>query len=275
MVKRETYYAFNLYGPRLDDPPRAPPGLTDWNGYPLLPLIQALPFDRSDLATLSDESDIVKFGQVFDFRIDGDLRAEFLAFIDEFCVEKPSPASDEPRSDIRRDPDFITAAKYPFALRQMLRGLIGEDFAFCFELPYLVEAENDLLMSFELATQGYAKQSIQILRNVIEVTVAHAYFGVRGDDYYYLADNPDFRMPSLGGPKGMIHSLIEAHVMPERLAADCRGLYALMSKATHSRIAHLNPTLSESGIPVDWADLAPRVGAVLIELVLRLVMKGI
>jgi hypothetical protein len=275
VVKRETYFAYNLYGPRLSDPPGTPPGLNDWNGYPLSSLIQSLPFDRCDLTALSNESDVIQFGQVFDYRADSDLYAEFLAFIDEFNVRDPSLASSESCGDLRLDPDFVTAAKYPFALRQMLRGLIGEDFAFCFELPYLAEAEDDLLVSFELATQGRSKQSIQTLRSVLEVTIAHAYFGVRGEDYERLAANPDFRMPPFSRPKGMVHSLVEANVMPEMLAAECRSLYALMSRATHSHIGHLNPTLSESGIPTDWVELAPRVGVVLIELVLRLVMKGI
>jgi len=113
-------------------------------------------------------------------------------------------ASSESCGDLRLDPDFVTAAKYPFALRQMLRGLIGEDFAFCFELPYLAEAEDDLLVSFELATQGRSKQSIQTSRSVLEVTIAHAYFGVRGENHERLAANPDFRMPPFSGSKGMV-----------------------------------------------------------------------
>ena len=79
MVKRETYFAYNLYGPRLSDPPGTPPGLNDWNGYPLSSLIQSLPFDRCDLTALSNESDVIQFGQVFDYRVDNDLYAEFLA----------------------------------------------------------------------------------------------------------------------------------------------------------------------------------------------------
>jgi hypothetical protein len=275
LVKRETYFAFNLCGERLRDPPGTPPGLNDWHGYPLSSLIQSLPFDRSDLTTLNDESDVIQFGQVFDYRTDSDLCAEFRAFVDEFYVPNPSSASNESRSDVRLDQDFITAAKYPFVLRQMLRGLVGEDFAFSFELPYLIEAEDDLLVSFELAVQGHFKQSIQMLRSVLEVTIAHAYFGVRGEDHERLATNPDFRMPSFSRPKGMVHSLVEANVMPKMLASECRSLYASMSKATHSHIGHLNSTSSESGILTEWANLAPRVGAVLIELVLRLVMKGI
>jgi hypothetical protein len=275
MVKRETYLAFNLCGERFLDPPATPPGLNHWNGCPLTALIQSLPFDRSDLVTLNEESDVIQFASVFDYRTDSDLCAEFRAFIDEFCVPNRSSASSESDSDVRQDKNVITAAKYPFALRQMLRGLVGEDFAFCFELPYLIEAEDDLLVSFELAVQAQSKQSIQMLRSVLEVTIAHAYFGVRGEDYDHLVAISNFRMPSFSGPKGMVQSLVDSNVMPQTLAAECRSLYALMSKATHSHIGHLTAISADSGIPTAWAHLAARVGAVLIELVLRLLMKGI
>lgn len=275
MVWRERYLAFNLYAPRLLDPPRTPPGVESWHGYPLLSLIQSLPFIRSDLAAADPEADFIQFGAAFDFRPNSDLCAEFREFIVEFEKLRRSVNDTHPGPSIEQDQDFVTAAKYPFALRQMLRALVGEDFGFCFQLPYLIEAEDDLLVSFELAAQGYSKQPIQILRNVLEVTIAHAHFGLRGQNFEDLAASPDFRMPQFGGSNGMILALIKAGVMPANLAAECRSLYGRLSKATHSHIEIFTPNISDTGLSKDWAELTPRVGAVVLELILRLLMKGI
>jgi hypothetical protein len=114
-----------------------------------------------------------------------------------------------------------------------------------------------------------------MLRSVLETTVAHAYFGLRGEHFEYLANNPAFRMPPFGGPKGTIRVLAEAGVVPDKLSAECRSLYALCSKATHSHISSLTCRASEEALSTDWAELAPRIGAGMLELVLRLVMKGV
>lgn len=275
MVKREGYIIFNIFGPRLLDPPRAPAGLNNWDGYPLSDLIQLLPFARCDLAEIDERSDFIRFGRVFDYRHDSDLCREFLTFVEEFDQYLALSEPEERTHSFKDDQDFIHAAKYPFVFRQMLRGLIGNDFGFIAELPYLAEVEEDLLVSFELAAQRYYKQSIQMLRNALEQAIAHAYFGSRGEDYEHLASRSDFRMPSYGGQKGMLSILINTNVLSQEFADECRNLYALLSKMTHSHISHLSSTTYEEDAWEDWADLSARVGATILNIVVFIIKKGI
>jgi hypothetical protein len=100
-------------------------------------------------------------------------------------------------------------------------------------------------------------------------------FWVRGQNFEDLAASPDFRMPPFGGANGMILELIKAGVMPANLAGECRSLYGRPSKATHSHIDIFTPNMSDTGLSKDWAELTPRVGSVVLELILRLLMKGI
>lgn len=63
--------------------------------------------------------------------------------------------------------------------------------------------------------------------------------------------------------------------MPADLAGECRSLYGRLSKASHSHIEIFPPNMSDTDLSKDWAELTPRVSAVVLELILRLLMKGI
>ena len=274
MVKRERYGTFNVHVSSLFDPPAPQPGLDHWRGCSLLELTKSLPFEKTDMTEVGEQSDFIRFAGVFDYRVDSDLCDEFLDFVNEFH-SLTSLQPEEPFHDLTRNEDFVTAAKYPFVLRQILRTFIGQDYVFCIHLPYLVEAEDDLLASLELALLGYSKQAIQMLRSVLEVTIAHAYLGSRAEDYDYLVANPAFRMPAFGGTKGMVKYLIDNAVINNELANEGQNLYGLLSQATHSHIRQLNITRPIPGVSLRWSKLAPRVGAALLELLVRFVMKGV
>lgn len=230
-----------------------------------------VPFVVQPLDTIDAESDFIRFGDIFDYERGVDVVDEFREFLHELFRLSPDDPSVATEELVR----MASAAKYPFCLRRMLRGVVGEDMAFGAELPYLIEAESDLLAACALAGNAFWKQSLQLLRSVLEVAVAHAYFGLRGDDYFTLLQAPRFRMPPLVGRSGMLETLVLTQTVNDAFAHECRSLYALLSKRVHSHIHHLSVNESQDENSREWCELSGRVGTVLLRLVLFLLRKGI
>lgn len=74
---------------------------------------------------------------------------------------------------------IIAIMKYLFTIKRLLQYLVSDDSAFSYHLPFLTEALYDLECSFYIMKGGYFKQSLQTLRSVLEVTLLHAYFGLK------------------------------------------------------------------------------------------------
>jgi hypothetical protein len=271
MVKREIYGTYNVCIERLLDPPMAPRGLMRWHGMPIEELLRRIPFSIERPADIDDDSDFMRFGNVFDYERSIDLLDDFR----ELLIECFQLSLDDTMSDAAELAEIVSAAKYPFTLRRVLRGVVGEDMAFGFELPYLVEAESDLLAACVLAGQAFWKQSTQLLRSALEVAVAHAYFGLRGDDYHFLLTSTRFRMPAFKGRGGMLENLVQTQTIDESLAAECMTLYSELSERVHSHIHHLSVTESQHSDAVEWCQLCSKVGNVVLRLILMLLRKGI
>jgi hypothetical protein len=271
MVKREIYGAYNMCVERLLDPPMAPRGLMRWHGMPIEELLRRIPFSIERPADIDDDSDFIRFGNVFDYQQHIDLLNDFR----ELLIECFQLSLDDTLSASTELAEIVSAAKYPFTLRRVLRGVVGEDMAFGFELPYLVEAESDLLAACVLAGQAFWKQSMQLLRSALEVAVAHAYFGLRGDDYHFLLASPRFRMPAFKGRGGMLEQLVRTQTIDESLAAECRTLYSELSKRVHSHIHHLSVSEPQNPDAAEWCQLCSKVGDVVLRLILMLLRKGI
>lgn len=242
-----------------------------WHGMPIEELLRRIPFSVERPADIDNDSDFMMFGNVFDYERPIDLVGDFR----ELLVECFQLSLDDTMSEATELEAIVSAAKYPFTLRRVLRGVVGEDMAFGFELPYLVEAESDLLAACVLAGQEFWKQSIQLLRSAPEVTVAHAYFGLRGDDCHFLLASPRFRMPAFKGRGGMLENLVQTQTIDESLAAECRTLYSELSKRVHSHIHHLSVVEPQNSDAVEWCQLCSKVGTVVLRLILMLLRKGV
>lgn len=271
MIKREIYSAYNVCSERLLDPPLAPSGLTTWHGVPMDELLQRVPFLVEPPADIDHDSDFMRFGDLFDHGPSVDVLDEFQALLLDCFQFSP----DETTSEAQGLAGITGAAKYPFTLRRVLRGVIGQDMAFGYELPYLMEAESDLLAACTLAGHSFWKQSMQLLRSAIEVAVAHAYFGLRGDDYYRLLANSRFRMPMFKGRGGMLDTLVQSQVIDESFAEECGTLYAELSKRVHSHVHHLSVIEGQDVDAAEWCALCSGVGTAILRLIVMLLRKGI
>jgi hypothetical protein len=143
----------------------------------------------------------------------------------------------------------ISALKYPFVLKRMLQGLILDDTIYTYHLPFLIESASDLEASFLLIENDYFKQSLQTLRNVIELTLAHAYFGLQGLIYEDLDESIDFKMPALRhGKNSLLNSLKENLIVDTNLELEIIDLYQTLSGAVHSEIKLLNTVQNKNSI---------------------------
>lgn len=271
MIKREIYGAYNVCIERLLAPPMAPRGLAKWHGMPIEELMRQVPFAVEPPSAIDDNSDFMKFGSVFDYERPIDLLDDFR----ELLIECFQFSLDETMSEAPDLAGIASAAKYPFTLRRVLRGVVGEDMAFGFELPYLIEAESDFLAACTLAGHAFWKQSMQLLRSSLEVAIAHAYFGLRGDDYGRLAAVPRFRMPTFKGRGGMLENLVQTRTIDGPFADECSRLYDELSKRVHSHIHHLSVAAGCDADAAEWCDLCNRVGTAILQLILMLLRKGI
>lgn len=236
--------------------------------------LKFIPFKLSN-KKISSDLDVIKFLDYF---------TQYPDFFDNTSDFKEYLKSNNLYLSLDKFPDkdlknritnkIINALKYPFALQRMLQSLVASDTIFTFHLPYLNEAALDMEASFLLIEHGYYKQSLQSLRNVIEVTLAHAYFGLKGLDFYDIASTIDFRMPPLrGGNESLIRFLKENGIIDDNLESRIISLYKNLSGAVHSEIRTLNSFNNKSSID-QWYNIFVKTGELNLRLILRMINVG-
>jgi len=191
---------------------------------------QTLLFKESGLEEISEESDVMIFIDYFSFGFDNinDLR-EYIPSHELFNLTKDT---DNTEGILK----VITVLKYLFASKRVLQGLVLDDTVFSFHLPYLAEASYDLECSVDLIYRGYFKQSLQILRNVIEVTLTHAYYALNDMDYHDVLDSDDHRIPPV---KDLIRFLRTENLLTREMERKIFDLYKTLSGAAHSEVRKL------------------------------------
>jgi hypothetical protein len=163
-------------------------------------------------------------------------RESFNSWIQKFSAnvkEAVSSKSGTPTSisfDFLNDPFFGQAAKYLIAWERLINRTL-EDSVY-FSIAHVLESEDDLKCSFDLAANFYYKQSLQILRNFLEDLVLPIQFCDTPQEYTnWKADN--YRVPPLRGRDGLLKKMVDRNLLPSSLADTVSTLYGNLNGFVH------------------------------------------
>ena len=231
---------------------------------------KVLSFKEDTLEELNEETDAIIFVDYFSFELGFDNINDIKEYI--ATHEFYSLAKDIDNKEAVTK--IITALKYLFATKRILQGLVADDTIFSFHLPYLAEASFDLECSVTLIQEGYFKQSLQTLRNVIEVTLTHAYFSLHDMDYYDLVEAQDHRVPNL---KKMIIFLRTENLLTAEMERQTFELYKTLSGAVHSEVLKLNTGRNSADYNTfkEWYETFIKVARIHFTLIIRMIEIGI
>jgi hypothetical protein len=163
--------------------------------------------------------------------------------------------------------------KYLFAAKRVLQGLVASDTVFSFHLPYLTQACYDLDCSILLAKENYFKQALQTLRNVIEVSLTHAYFSFNDMGYDNLMESEDRRIPNF---RNLIKLLRTENLLTAEMERQLFELYKILSGAVHSEILKLNCSSSANYKTfLEWYDLYVKSVKLYFSIIIRLIEVGV
>lgn len=250
-----------------------PSGVDIWHGSTIDDLIGQLPFKEEVLSNIDAESDVVLFSETFTWMFGEDHPKTFSDFTKGTGLLDRSRATESKTTEAK----LVAALKYIFAIDNMIKGLTGEDMVFAVDLPYLAETVSDFHCSVVLIKSNYYKQALQNLRAALEVSVAHAYFGLQRMDFIQLNEDPDFRMPRFSSKRGMLAFLVNEGLLSSSEADGLKNIYAELSGAVHSEIRSLSVLESTIGSEREqaWCEYTSKVGDAVINITLRLLKRGV
>ncbi|MCW3109866.1 MAG: hypothetical protein JWQ09_4372 [Segetibacter sp.] len=235
------------------------------------PIKKLLPFKETNLYGITEDTDVIQFIDWFAF----DLAFNNIEDIKEFvytnsCYLFFKEYSSDPILEVK----LMTALIYLYASKRILQGLVADDTIFSYHLPYLAEAAFDLECSITLIETGYFKQSLQTLRNVIELTLAHAYFAVKDLDFEDLLEDTDKRIPPL---RQLIIFLRSEELLTAQLEQQIFDAYKFLSGAVHSEITKLNTgrTTTDNESFMDWYNAFIKAININMKTIIRMIEIGI
>ena len=232
-------------------------------------IVKLLPFSVSDLSEIDEDSDFIEFIEYFAFGLNFDHVEDFNEYVcsSDFYLFFKDIFTENTR-------ELILVLKYLYSVKRVLQGLVSDDSIFSYHLPYLAEASFDLECSLVLIKAGYFKQSLQTLRNVIEVTLTHGYFAIKDYDYFDLIETTDYRVPAI---KEMIIFLRSENLFIGDLEREIFELYKILSGAVHSEIIKLNTgcTPLNPATFKEWYHIFIRVSIIHLRLIMRMQEIGI
>jgi len=191
------------------------------------------PLKKQSLQSLNEDTDCIKIldsinGYSFDHL--SDLLEHIQT--DNFYLEISKNNGDE--STLIH---LCTTLKYVFLSKRLLQLFVADDTAFSFHLPFLTEAIQDIECSLYLMKGDYFKQSLQTLRNALEVTLLHAYFALNYLEDEELDNVLKQRQPPM---KEVIVNLRQFGVLTDKMEQQYFHLYKLLSSAVHSELSKLS-----------------------------------
>jgi hypothetical protein len=183
-------------------------------------------------------------------------------------------------SDVAENKDAYTLSllsttlKYLFLSKRLLQILVAEDTAFSFQLPYLAEATQDIEASLYLMKGGYFKQSLQTLRNVLEVTLLHPYLALNYLDHEDLREVMKQKHPAI---KEIIVNLRQFGLLTNKMEQQYFDLYRSLSLAVHSEVTKLTVynDFSNKHSFSEWYSSFVEVLELKVRTILRMVEIGI
>jgi hypothetical protein len=247
------------------------------SGYDVSNQRSFLPFKEDHILKVSKKTDFIEFIDFFTEEFNFNNTKNFKEYVRSNSLYKKFNKIGDIQIRETLINKVTSTLKYPFVLKRMLQGLILDDTIYSYHLPFLIESASDLEASFLLIENGYFKQSLQTLRNVIELTLAHAYFGLKGLSYEDLAESIDFRMPSLRyGKNSLLTFLKENLIVDSYLEVEIIDLYQTLSGAVHSAIRMLNTTQNKNTVEYfeKWYNHLMKTSETNLKAVLRMIEVG-
>lgn len=229
-----------------------------------------IPFQELQLDKVTADSDIISFIDYLSgdlgFNNENDLK-EYISNHDFFILTK-----DLKEHQITKI--VTTSLAYLFASKRVLQGLVTDDTIFSYHLPYIAEASYDLECSVALIQLGYFKQSLQTLRNVIEVTLTHGFYALQDIDYEDLLSLDEHKVPIL---KDIIRFLRTENLLSADVERQIFTLYKSLSGAVHSEIRKLNTTTNITDIVTlkEWYDFFAKTSVIHLVIIIRMIEVGI
>jgi hypothetical protein len=194
---------------------------------------EALLFKESEFEEINEETDVIVFVDYFSWELGFDNVSDIKEYIPSHEFFNLTKDTDNKEGIVK----VMTSLKYLFASKRILQGLVSDDTVFSFHLPYLAEASYDLECSLDLIYRAYFKQSLQILRNVLEVTLTHAYYALNDMDYHDVLESDDHRIPPV---KEIIRFLRKENLLTPEMERKIFDLYKTLSGAVHSEVGKLS-----------------------------------
>jgi len=167
------------------------------------------------------------------------------------------------------------AMNYPFALLMLQRAFRVEDEVNVNWVPTYDEAVEDLECAFFLCANCFYKQGLQILRNVIELSVVHAYFHLDEDAFEQWQNDPGYRLPYVRGNGGMLCKLRRADWIDDRVYESGYDLYGRLNKCVHASPARMGSRRGEMDVEklTEFCTVSSEVGEFVINLTLHLTVN--
>jgi hypothetical protein len=167
------------------------------------------------------------------------IAAEF-QIVSESNRAEPSPFDDPIQIDtppnFLKDESFGLMAKHAISLAAVLEWLLSD--SQFFPLPHTLEAGEELDCSVLLAKNLYYKQSLQMLRSLLELNVLHIHFV--GDQVAYTKwQNGQGDRLQLRGKGKLLQKLQENGAVDQNLGRAVDDLYAELNGNIHSAEAKM------------------------------------
>ncbi|MEA3375239.1 MAG: hypothetical protein U9R72_03445 [Chloroflexota bacterium] len=149
-----------------------------------------------------------------------------------------------------------------------------EDVAEVNWMPLYDEAVEDLECAFFLSANCFYKQALQVLRGVIELSVAHGYFILSQDAFEQWRDDPNYRLPYVRGNGGMLHRLHQAQWIDDRIYETGYELYGLLNGCVHATPGRMGSRRGEMDREKleQFCSLSSRVGGFVIDLTMHFLL---
>ena len=133
--------------------------------------------------------------------------------------------------DFFDDKYFGRIGKYYIIYDGIIDQMLSENYFF--SISHLLESQNELDCSILLASNLYYKQSLQVLRNFVELLTSQILFCDDSKSFYDWR-NGIFRLPRLRGDGGLLKQMENKNLISSNLGRDISKLYEDLNSYAHS-----------------------------------------
>lgn len=165
-------------------------------------------------------------------------KKEFKKFAEEFKIiaEKIKPVPGSTVKEVKipsflDDKYFGLVAKYYIIYNGIIEEVLTE--SYFYSIAHMIESEEELSCSILLSKNLYYKQSVQVLRNYIELLVSQIFF-CSDSNAFKQWKRGDFNLPRLRGNGGLLEKLAKSNFISSDLSERTAKLYGDLNSYIHS-----------------------------------------